>query len=622
MNSELDEGHSEKDDIFLWESNEAVEASIPNPQYSVLTEQAQGLISLKNQCALFCGGRNCKYDRSDCWEGQMAITGLFSHWVSKDILAMARPNTEVMVRHRIVDQFVRYKIMSVINLQETGEHASCGPGLEPSGFSYDPQDFMSSNIYFYNFACQDYGTLSKSRLLDMVRVMQFALTQGKVAIHCHAGLGRTGLLICCYLVFTYRMSANKAITYLRKKRPKSIQTRKQMLCVREFVEFLKKLWIVFPYSPDISCEFTLQQYMNRQRKLLHGYELRILKHIPQIIYYVCERLLELAHCGSTSALSIMNKTIAIPDSFSAHATSEEEIGDIPYRGSTSSVDKDDVFKNDRPHVLYSNTSQLSACTNCDNDAMDAMEYHAIYQSDGSANSEMHCSDSNLMKDSGAIAGGNFPVSGFFPTAETSKSITSNTKNNLPKGSHLHAFPQGDKNLKLRIANALCCTTFSEEVILQKDALKQELNNSDNGWKLILTESNPEVLAALMWEWLNRLQEPILRYRDSKTLLTYSDDPFLCLSTLEKCPHATIDYLNKVVVRLLPLPEPVLNHLLEVLLSHLTHHYICLEPCSVSWKSTHWLELCHPTPIDLINFFKCLLQMNQRLMSQNTLLTNH
>ena len=31
-------------------------------------------------------------------------------------------------------------------------------------------------------------------LLDMVKVLSFALSEGKVAVDCHAGLGRTGKL--------------------------------------------------------------------------------------------------------------------------------------------------------------------------------------------------------------------------------------------------------------------------------------------------------------------------------------------------------------------------------------------------------------------------------------------
>lgn len=50
----------------------------------------------------------------------------------------------------------------------------------------------SISVYFYNFGWSDYGVANLTTILDMVKVMAFALQEGKVAIHCHAGLGRTG----------------------------------------------------------------------------------------------------------------------------------------------------------------------------------------------------------------------------------------------------------------------------------------------------------------------------------------------------------------------------------------------------------------------------------------------
>ena len=40
---------------------------------------------------------------------------------------------------------IRNGIATVINLQHPGEHASCGFGLEDSGFSYVPQQFMDED---------------------------------------------------------------------------------------------------------------------------------------------------------------------------------------------------------------------------------------------------------------------------------------------------------------------------------------------------------------------------------------------------------------------------------------------------------------------------------------------
>uniref|UniRef100_A0A4X2L7H3 Protein tyrosine phosphatase domain-containing protein 1 n=1 Tax=Vombatus ursinus TaxID=29139 RepID=A0A4X2L7H3_VOMUR len=268
----------------------------PTPKYTKVGERLRHVIPGHVACSMACGGRACKYENPARWSDQeQAIKGIYSSWVTDNILAMARPSTELIEKYNIIEQFQSYGIKTIINLQRPGEHASCGNTLEPeSGFTYLPEAFMEAGIYFYNFGWKDYGVASLTTILDMVKVMTFALQEGKVAIHCHAGLGRTGVLIACFLVFATRMTADQAIIFVRAKRPNSIQTRGQLLCVREFTQFLIPLRNVFSCCEPKAHAVTLSQYLIRQRHLLHGYEARLLKHVPKIIHLVCKLLLDLA----------------------------------------------------------------------------------------------------------------------------------------------------------------------------------------------------------------------------------------------------------------------------------------------------------------------------------------
>lgn len=61
--------------------------STPSPAYTKIAETARRWINPETQCAMFCGGQNCKYCTRNHWQpSQMAIEGLYSSWFVKNYL--------------------------------------------------------------------------------------------------------------------------------------------------------------------------------------------------------------------------------------------------------------------------------------------------------------------------------------------------------------------------------------------------------------------------------------------------------------------------------------------------------------------------------------------------------
>uniref|UniRef100_A0A4W5LZP0 Protein tyrosine phosphatase domain containing 1a n=1 Tax=Hucho hucho TaxID=62062 RepID=A0A4W5LZP0_9TELE len=238
---------------------------VPTAKYTKVGETLRHVIPGHMQCSMACGGRACKYENPARWsDKEQVIKGLYSSC----------------------------PVIEAENSSGEGNR----PGKDSKGGSLLQSHIFSPlfPVYFYNFGWKDYGVASLTTILDMVKVMSFAIQEGKMAVHCHAGLGRTGVLLACYLVFTSRMSADQAILFVRAKRPNSIQTRGQLLCVREFAQFLVPLRNVFSCAEPRANAVTLSQYLTRQRHLLHGYEARQMKNVPKIVQLVCKVLLDIA----------------------------------------------------------------------------------------------------------------------------------------------------------------------------------------------------------------------------------------------------------------------------------------------------------------------------------------
>jgi len=62
-----------------------------------------------------------------------------------------------------------------------------------------------------------------------------------VAVHCEGGIGRTGLMLACYLAIKENKDAQTAIGEVRAKRPGSAETQKQERCVAAYLAYRKGL---------------------------------------------------------------------------------------------------------------------------------------------------------------------------------------------------------------------------------------------------------------------------------------------------------------------------------------------------------------------------------------------
>lgn len=108
------------------------------------------------------------------------------------------------------------------------------------------------------------------------------------------------------------MTTDKAIHYIREKRPGSVQMNEQIQAARDFENYLKPMRIIYsktvPTSLDqianqqstldnlviYSMSFNLNSFLHRQRLFLHGYERKNLKYIPKIVFVCGEQLKQLS----------------------------------------------------------------------------------------------------------------------------------------------------------------------------------------------------------------------------------------------------------------------------------------------------------------------------------------
>ncbi|CAH1153653.1 unnamed protein product [Phaedon cochleariae] len=101
--------------------------------------------------------------------------------------------------------FRRHKVSTIVRLNKK---------------AYDSNKFVQAGFEHKDLYFVDGGTPSDRILDQFITLSENA--KGAVAVHCKAGLGRTGSLIACYIMKHYKFTAEEAIAWIRICRPGSI----------------------------------------------------------------------------------------------------------------------------------------------------------------------------------------------------------------------------------------------------------------------------------------------------------------------------------------------------------------------------------------------------------------
>lgn len=207
---------------------------------------------LKDQLrCCFCGGLKCKHENF-LNHPSPYIIGLNSDLITSDLIASQRPSTVLLHKYNIINQFKTKNIGLIVNLQREGEHPYCGPNgtLESSGFTYFPNTFISEGIDVILRGWKDMDVPeSMSFMMSIVKTMYYysKILKKKILVHCHAGYGRTGIVLACYLIYCGNNSVDSIVKQIRQVRKKCIEKTAQYEYCEMFynyVNYINKLFFL------------------------------------------------------------------------------------------------------------------------------------------------------------------------------------------------------------------------------------------------------------------------------------------------------------------------------------------------------------------------------------------
>jgi cell division cycle 14 len=146
-----------------------------------------------------------KYERVENGDLTVVVPGKFVHFSGPHDKSKDTDGYPTMTPEHYFPVFKKYNVTDVVRLNQ-----AC----------YDRSKFVKAGFKHHDLYFPDGSTPKMEIVEHFLEICEKA--HGAIAVHCKAGLGRTGTVVGCYLMKHYHLTASEAIAWMRICRPGSV----------------------------------------------------------------------------------------------------------------------------------------------------------------------------------------------------------------------------------------------------------------------------------------------------------------------------------------------------------------------------------------------------------------